>query len=310
MNSSETGSARAASGEQYEIAHGDLRAVIVEVGGGIRTLRRADVELLDGYAAHEICPSGAGQVLAPWPNRMRDGSYELDGVRYQLPLSEPKTGTAIHGLVRWDAWRAVAYEKSSVAMRYVLHPRPGYPFRLELTTTWSLGAAGLRVQHEALNLGEAACPFGLGIHPYLMLPARKVDDVWLTLPASRYLPTDARQLPLAGVEVARSDFDYRKPRRIGNAVLDTAFTECTRDGDGLARVRLADERGQGIALWMDAAFPFVQLFTGDTVKPERRRRALAVEPMTCAADAFNNGQGLVSLAPGQRWHGVWGISPT
>jgi aldose 1-epimerase len=297
-----------ASGDQYEIAHGDMRAVIVEVGGGIRILERAGTAWLDGYDAHEICPAGTGQVLAPWPNRLRDGGYEIGGMRYQLPISEPKTGNAIHGLTRWEPWRVVEHTQVRVAMRHVLHPRPGYPFRLELTNTWALDATGLRVEHTARNTGSTTCPFGLGIHPYLMLPGRAVDELWLQLPAARYFPTDARKLPLASTAVTGSEYDYTAPRRIGGATLDTAFVGCTRDRDGLARVTVGDERGGGLSLWMDAAFSVVQVFTGDTLPPERRRRALAVEPMSCAPDAFNNGEGLVLLAPGAHWQGTWGIA--
>jgi aldose 1-epimerase len=213
----------AMSGEQYEIAHGELRAVIVEVGGGIRTLHHAGLPWLAGYEQDELCPGGAGQVLAPWPNRLRDGSYELAGTRHQLPISEPKTGNAIHGLTRWEPWRLVEHAPSHVALRYVLHPRPGYPFHVELTTTWSLDATGLRAEHIARNLGATECPFGLGVHPYLMLKGRSVDDMWLALPAARYFPTDARKLPLASVMTAGSEVDYSKPRRIGASVLDTAF---------------------------------------------------------------------------------------
>ena len=62
------------SGEQYEIAHGERRAVIVEVGGGIR-----EYEPLDGYGLDEQCKSGRGMVLVPWPNRIEGGSYEWEG---------------------------------------------------------------------------------------------------------------------------------------------------------------------------------------------------------------------------------------
>ena len=76
-------------------------------------------------------------------------------------------------------------------------------------------------------------------------------------------------------------------------------------------MRVSDERGKGLTLWMGDAFSVVQVFTGDTLQPARRRRALAVEPMTCAPDAFNNNDaGLVMLAPNARWSGVWGISPS
>ena len=67
----------AASGEQIEIAHGEQRAVIVEVGGGLRTYTAAGDALLDGYGAEEMSSSGRGQVLIPWPNRIQDGSYTL-----------------------------------------------------------------------------------------------------------------------------------------------------------------------------------------------------------------------------------------
>ena len=296
------------SGEQYEISHGDLHAVIVEVGGGIRTLQQGGVHWLAGYEAHELCPGSAGQVLAPWPNRLRDGSYELDGTRHQLPLSEPKTGNAHHGLTRWEPWRLVEHATSRAALRHVLHPRPGYPFCLELTTTWSLDATGLRVEHVACNLGATTCPFGLGIHPYLRPQARIVDELWLGLPAARYFPTDGRKLPLPSLATAGSEVDYRQPRRIGRAVLDTTFAECAREPDGTARVFVGDEHGRGLVLWMDGAFPFVHAFTGDTLAIPRRRQALAVEPMSCAPDAFNSGEGLTLLAPGESWRGAWGIA--
>jgi aldose 1-epimerase len=50
------------------------------------------------------------------------------------------------------------------------------------------------------------------------------------------------------------------------------------------------------------------VFTGDTLSPERRRRGLAVEPMTCPADAFNSGDGVLTIPPGGSVEGRWGIS--
>jgi aldose 1-epimerase len=37
--------------------------------------------------------------------------------------------------------------------------------------------------------------------------------------------------------------------------------------------------------------------------------AIAIEPMTCPADAFNTGTGLMVLEPGASWTGSWGITP-
>ena len=122
------------SGEQITIAAGDQRAVVVEVGGGLRSYSAGGRVLVDGYGLDEMSSSGRGQVLIPWPNRLQDGSYEFDGQRHQLPLNEPERHNAIHGLVRWAAWTAAEREPHRAVMKYVLYPQPGYPFSLGIST--------------------------------------------------------------------------------------------------------------------------------------------------------------------------------
>ena len=73
------------SGRQVELAAGDQRAVIVEVGGGLRTYSAGGADLLDGYPADAMCSSARGQLLIPWPNRIEDGSYEFDGRHESAP---------------------------------------------------------------------------------------------------------------------------------------------------------------------------------------------------------------------------------
>src|SRR5579862_4738231 len=92
------------SGDQHEIVHGAQRAVVVEVGGGLRSYEVGGAPVLDGYPVDQRCGGGRGQTLIPWPNRTRDGQYEFDGEHQQLPLTEPASRTAIHGLVRWASW--------------------------------------------------------------------------------------------------------------------------------------------------------------------------------------------------------------
>jgi aldose 1-epimerase len=164
----------APTGAQYELVHGDARAVIVEVGAGIR-----EYGPLDGYALDELCMSGRGQVLAPWPNRIEHGTYEFDGESHRLALTEPSSGSAIHGLVRWASWRAVEQDAARVVMEHVLHPQPGYPFTLRLQVEYALDDDGLGVRTSAENLGERPCPFGVGHHPYVAAPTGRVDDMEL-----------------------------------------------------------------------------------------------------------------------------------
>ena len=155
------------SGEQFEIAFADQRVTVVEVGGGLRTYSVGTRDLIDGYGPGEMCPSGRGQVLMPWPNRLAGGAYEFGGRDLQLPVNEPATGSAIHGLVRWAAWSVAEREPHRVVVRHDLHPQPGYPFALAISIEYVLSADGLRVSTTATNVGGDPCPFGAGAHPYL-----------------------------------------------------------------------------------------------------------------------------------------------
>jgi aldose 1-epimerase len=295
------------SGEQVELAHGAHRAVVVEVGAGLREYTVDGVSVVDGYPAGEMCSGGRGQTLIPWPNRIAGGAYEFDGTAQQLPLTEPSAGNAIHGLTRWSTWTVVDRGGESASFRHVLHPQPGYPFTLDCRVDYALSDAGLRVRTAVTNIGDQPAPYGTGAHPYLTVGTETVDQVTLTVPGDRYLPTDDNGIPTGTVEVEGSPYDYRAGRLIGSAKVDHCFTDLARDADGVATVTLAaDERR--VRLWLDGGYHYVQVFTGDTLIPARRRRGLAVEPMTCPPDAFRSRTGLLVLEPGRGVETSWGIA--
>ena len=296
------------SGEQIEIVHDGQRAVVVEVGGGLRAYSVGGQEVLDGYAEDELCRSGRGQALIPWPNRLEDGSYEFGGRTHQAPIDDPAENVAIHGLVRWATWGVAERAGDRVVMEHVLHPQPGYPFSLELRVEYALGGEGLTVRTTATNVGANACPFGSGMHPYFTLGTPTVDSLALTVPAGQVMESDSRGLPGAPHPVEGTGLDFRSPRVLGETTLDTTFTDLERGADGLARVVLRDgASGTELTVWADGAYPYFQLFTGDPL-PDVNRRSLAVEPMSCPANAFRSGEGVVRLEPGASWTGVWGIS--
>jgi aldose 1-epimerase len=297
------------SGEQIEIAFADRRAVIVEVGGGLRSYSQGGRQLLDGYPVDAMCTSGRGQVLIPWPNRLQDGSYEFEGRRHQLALTESEARNAIHGLVRWAAWTVAEREADRVVMEHTLHPQPGYPFSLAVSIEYALSETGLAVRTTSTNVGRDMCPYGVGAHPYLTVGTETVDPVVLRAPGATALTSDERGLPDGATSVEGTEYDFRQPRRIGSTKLDNAFTDLERDEGGIARVELRDPEGvSGLALWVDESYPYLQLFTGDPL-PDVNRRSLAVEPMTCPANAFRSGEGLIRLEPGASFAGAWGIAP-
>jgi aldose 1-epimerase len=297
------------SGHQWTIEAGTQRASLVEVGGGVREYTVNGREILAGYPAEKMASKGVGQILAPWPNRIRDGKYTFDGTDHQLSIDEPKLSTAIHGLVRWELWDRIDHTPTSVTLARTVQPRPGYPYALVLRVKWSLGPDGLRVEHQATNVGPDAAPFGLGIHPYLTLGGEPLAEAKLRLPVGRRILVDDRNLPTGKEEpVEGTEWDYREGRVIGSASLDTPFVVTERGSDGVATSTLTDAAGRGAQLWQDESFGWLQVYNGKGPSGEVNH-AVAVEPMTCPPDAFNSGEGLVTLAPGAKWEGTWGVRP-
>jgi len=301
----------AATGDQWVLGHGHQRVVVTEVGATLRSFTVSDRPVIDGFEADEWCHGSRGQVLAPWPNRLGDGRYRFGGIDAQAPLDEPERRNAIHGLVRWMPWRMVGRAQNRVTLACVVHPTPGYPFTLGLQVEYRLGRDGLTVATEAENQGDDPLPFGLGFHPYLSVDGASVDMARLTVPAGQRLVTDDRGLPTGRAAVTGTEFDFTGGRIIGTSRLDTGYTELRRDADGTARVRLetSGPAGRTTTLWADERFPYLMIYTGDTLAdPIRRRKAVAVEPMTCPPDALRTGTDLIVLAPGETWRGLWGIT--
>jgi aldose 1-epimerase len=274
---------------------------VLEAGGGLGGLWFGDQPVV-APAATPVS-AGRGQLLVPWPNRIRDGRYRFAGQERQLPISEPEFHNATHGLVRWSVWRLLdsAPDRLRVGCRVV--PQTGYPWELAVQAEYVVSEAGLTVTLAAENLADEPVPFAAGMHPYLDVGVA-VDEAVLTVPADTHLSADDRHLPTT-TEPVGDGLDFRAGRRIGSARLDDAWTGLTRDRDGWAVVEVAGART--VALHLGPQWRWVQVFTGDTLT-EGARRTLAIEPMSAPADAFNSGTDVCTLAPHERWTGSFRIS--
>ncbi|WP_375385119.1 aldose 1-epimerase family protein [uncultured Microbacterium sp.] len=306
-----------ASGIQHSIRAGGYEAVIAGVGASLRSLTYTGRDLVVPFAADEVRPGFRGATLAPWPNRVVDGRYAFGGVDYVLPLTEPKRGHALHGLVGWLDFTVVDKGPSHVALAAVVEPQAGYPWRITVETGYWLRPDGLTQTVTATNDSRTSAPWGTGPHPYLRAGDSALESWTFSLPAAEVLAvTPDRLVPtgLEPVEVDPARFDFRVPREIGGAEIDHAFTALARDSDGLAEVRVTDAEGQGVAMVWDAACPWVQVHTAD-IEPGHpfHRIGLAVEPMTCAPDAFNADAypfdtGLIVLGPDESATASWRIA--
>lgn len=300
------------SGRQYDLRLGQQRAIVVEVGGGVREYEVDGRPVLDPFPVAAMADGAHGMPLVPWPNRLDGGRYEFDGVDHQLALTEPEKGNAIHGLLRWRSWRPVEVFGHRVVLGSRISPMPGYPFMLDVLIDYRLRESGLEVSTTATNVGNTACPYGCGQHPYLSsgrdAQAGSIDECLLSLDAATRISTDQRGLPAGLESVDATAFDFRGGgRRLGDLVVDSAFTDLGRDDEGRAWARLTGPDGRTAALWVDHHYPYIELFTGDTLAPQRRRRGVGCEPMTCPPNAFATGTDVLRLEPGDSVTTTWGV---
>ncbi|WP_338072877.1 aldose 1-epimerase family protein [Aeromicrobium phoceense] len=298
---------RPLSGTQFSLRRGRYEADVASVGASLRTLPFDGRDLVVPFEADELRPSFRGLTLAPWPNRVVGGAYRLAGVDHQLPITEPDRGHALHGLAIWTDYEPREASSDRVVLAATIEPQAGYPWRVEVSTPFSLDDHGLVQTVTGRNVGSGNAPWGTGPHPYLVGGRGRVDDWELELPAADVLSVSGDLLvPTGLVAVDAEDparFDFRRPRRLGNARIDHAFTTLAREEDGTVRVRLRADR-TGVEITFDATCPWVQVHTADADD----RIGLAVEPMTCAPDAFNSGTGLVLLEPGEAHTAGWRIA--
>lgn len=286
------------TGTEFEIVHGQQQAIITEQGATLRAYTVDGRDIVTSFP-EDASPEGCqGQHLLPWPNRIRDGRYDWLGRSHQLPINEVERNNAIHGLLNWVPWQVAELYVSVVRLRTELYPQPGWPGTLVCELTQWLDDDGFSCELAVRNVGTEPAPFGYAAHPYITL-GTTIDDIRMTIPFDRYLETDERLLPIQ----LRLVEDALDGRPLGTREFDTAFCGAERDALGRWQVRL-EHGDRACVVWGDESMDWLQIYT------PADRRSIAVEPMTCGPDAFNEGPtraGLITLAPGASTRSVWGI---
>lgn len=302
---------RAPTGDQYELflsAGGhDLAATITQVAAGIRGFRIDGVDLTEPFPVDATAPSGCGIVLVPWPNRVKDGTWEHDGQTRRLALTEPARGNAIHGLLRYRPYVLVQQDAASVTLHADVFPELGYPFQLDTSVRYDLTPSGLTVTHTITNAGTSPAPVAVGAHPYLKVGGVPTGELVVTVDAATHLDVDDRLNVIGESAVDGTRFDLRAGRRVADLELDDGFADVAMT-DGEAHHVVTAPDGRTVTLWAGEDFAYVQVFTQRSFATTTSSDvALAVEPMTAPANALNTGRGLRWIEPGASWSPRWGI---
>ncbi|MEO5812952.1 MAG: aldose epimerase [Rhodanobacter sp.] len=291
------------------------------------TLRVADGTQRDVAAGHrndtEIAehPGSRFAIMAPFAGRIADARYSFAGHAQDLQpgVSGAERGIR-HGFVRDADFSIVVLAADEDSAQVTLgtsaiRPRPGYPHAIDLRVTFTLDAGGITLEALMRNVGSDAAPCFFGWHPYFVVGDGAVDGWELQIPAQSLIRTGADLIALAGEQayVPLDDapaLDFRAPRAIGTSILDQGYTDLAADVDGRIRTHLRDPvGGVELSLWQEHGV--LHAFTADTVA-RGVRRAVALEPMECMADAFNRPEcaAAIRLEPGAQRRFRCGVEVT
>ena len=278
---------------------GESAGIIPSFGGNVQSLRLSLrgrlFDVLEGCtdAATLIQKPYKGAKLIPWPNRIRDGTYHLLGKDYKLPINELGRNTALHGLLYnrpLDVERQHSSSgEASLYLDYLFDGSDaGYPFLLEVKLLYTLGKKSFACETRAKNIGDTALPFADGWHPYFTL-GKPIDKLLLDIPADEFYTVDSQIIPTGKERFLFDGF-------LKGVSFDTGFIL-----KGKETLLTDPAKGTSVVLWQDKSYPYLQVYTPPS------RSSIAIEPMSAATDAFNNGDGLLILDPGKEFHGSCGV---
>ncbi len=286
---------------------------IPEFGGNINKLVLAKegslYSLIEGNQSRaQFEGSGVfkGAKLIPFPNRLEDGAYFFEGKQYQLQLNYPAEHNACHGFV-YDKGFSVEKTKEGPESAFVrlLYQHdgslPGYPFPCKVELTYVLDSReGFKCRTKIENLSEGAMPVGDGWHPFFTFH-KKIDKAFLKLPRTERISANERMLPVGEAQLYNLFESFTK-------IEDTNFDTCFKikpETSGVASIELYDfEQEIKVSLWMETGenkYNYFQLY----IPPERT--SIAIEPMTCNVNAFNNQEGLITLKPQEKFIAEYGV---
>jgi aldose 1-epimerase len=294
------------------------RAVVSPWGGALRRYWLLDdsgqeTDIVWGYSGGNHKRGGQGDVLIPFPGRIGHGRYTFDGEQFQLECNDKEGPNAIHGFVRNLPWhvREAQANRATFDVRLDADAYAGrvYPFSLEVRVTYELDAQGLSCSFTVNNVGPRAAPVGVGFHPYFTVGTSLIDEAEVEIPGAGYLEFNERLVPTGAIlNAAGTPWDSRRYREIGRQHFNHCYVQLERDAKGMATASLRHTAsGRAIDVVMDSAFSAVVVYTGDAIA-DAPRAALAIEPMTCASDAFNHPDwGLKRLASRETFSGRYWV---
>ena len=301
VNSHQSAEPKAA---EITITHGKWSARIALRGAALLQLSAGETQIVSS-AWPDSDDWFAGSTLAPWVNRLDAGTWAHDGQTLHAPINDKDNNCANHGLVFDNIFEVVQKSQSELELSTFINDDAVYPFELRLSVFYELTEYGLRSVISAENIGTSNAPFAAGTHPYFVTDPASV----LTLDAYEEFEVDERMLPTGKTLATKQGSEARSIRlNESEDFTDTCFGGLTRYAEGFAQCAITRPlTNQRVVVFQNQEFSYLQVFTLMGTDFAGGNTLVALEPQSAPANAFNTGDGLVWLEPGQTWSGTWGV---
>jgi aldose 1-epimerase len=305
--------------ESYKLSDcstGEYASILPFIGGSINGLtlkcNNELIKIIDEYESVEdvllnLHNTFKGSNLFPFPNRIADGMYIFAGQKFSLPLNFKNEKNAIHGLVYDQQFDVVnqgsGHQGCFLTLQY-LSPDicEGYPFKYKLKQIyfWKKNR-GFGCITLITNLSNCEMPVGHGWHPYFKAGTDIIDDLAIQFPSVEIIDLDQRNIPTGRSSIYN---EFKQLRQIGNIELDNCF-----------RLKRSNQYADIVLSNLRKNFHFkirqetgVNKYNHLQIYTPPDRASIAIEPMTCAPNAFNNKDGLITLTSGSTISLFWSIS--
>ncbi|GAB2829685.1 aldose 1-epimerase [Ferruginibacter profundus] len=284
----------AATGTRVEIipsCGAILNAFTVAANGGF-------INVIDGFENEADFKTNVeakgfkSSKLSPFACRIDKATYTFGEKNYAIEKFL-LNGSALHGLlydVVFTVTATWASEKSagvSLQHQYTGSDK-GYPFKYSCTVTYELkNDNALTITTAVTNNDEGLIPIQDGWHPYFTFGG-SINELQLEFQSKEIVEFDAALIPTGTLHPYQ---EYGALKKIGTAEFDNCFTVNFAECQPLCVLRDPEKKLQ-LAIYPAATYPYLQIYTPP------HRKSIAIENLSAAPDAFNNGMGLKVLAPG------------
>ena len=277
--------------------------IFPNLGASIQEFIYKGLKIIDGISINkngidDYFNTYKSALLFPFPNRIKDGNYTFNNTDYQLDLNEPQLQNAIHGLVYNKHFKIVNKCTNSKEAKVSLTYKSdgllvGYPFKFIFNIEYAIKMDGeITTSIEVINIDEKTLPFGIGWHPYFI--SQNLEKSSLSFNSDEHFICSERNIPQK-IE----KFELPSSFTIKNKIFDDGFSLLK------SKVKFFDSKYELNLHFENKRKPFLQIYTPN------HRKTIALEPMTCATDAFNNKNGLLQLSANEnfKWEIILKVTP-